>query len=68
MTELKTQHTKIIDKKQSGQTLVEFILILMGIVIISFGFMSAVNSNIADRWQKMATIILDDPNQKLEIR
>ncbi len=63
-----SQDTKITVKNQSGQTLVEFILILMGIVIISFSFMSIINGNISNRWTSIANIILDDPNQTLEIQ
>ena len=53
---------------QSGQSLVEFILLMSGIVIISFTFMRVINGNIADRWQSMATMILDDPSQSLELK
>lgn len=62
------QDTKFFEENQSGQTLVEFILILAGVAIVSFSFMAAVNGNIADRWKKIATVILDDPNQTLEVR
>lgn len=55
-------------KDQSGQTLVEFILLLAAIVIISFTFLNVLNTNIKDRWERIANIILDDKNQTLEIQ
>ncbi|MEE2671183.1 MAG: hypothetical protein VYA54_05705 [Bdellovibrionota bacterium] len=62
------QVTKNTGENQSGQTLVEFILLLSAISIISFSFMRVVNSSISERWQKMAQTILDDNNQQLQIR
>lgn len=65
------QTTKVNDEilnNQQGQTLVEFVLLLASIVIISFGMMKIINNSIADRWEVMANIILDDPNQKLEVK
>lgn len=60
--------TKKTIKDQSGQTLIEFVLLLAGIVIISLTFMSQVNGYIANRWEAMANIILDDPKQTIRIR
>jgi Flp pilus assembly pilin Flp len=53
---------------QSGQTLVEFILLLASITIISFSFLKAVNGNISDRWESLYNVILDDPNQKARLQ
>ena len=61
------KHTNNTAKDQSGQTLVEFILLMAAIVIISFSFISIINSNISERWVKIANLILDDKNQNLEI-
>lgn len=55
-------------KAQSGQSLVEFILLLGGIVIISFTFMKTINSNIAFRWEKLTAAILEDKSQTITIR
>ncbi|MBT4791207.1 MAG: hypothetical protein HON90_06520 [Halobacteriovoraceae bacterium] len=52
---------------QSGQSLIEFVLLLAGIVIISFTFLRVVNSEMASRWENMANIILEDKTQKLTI-
>lgn len=53
---------------QSGQTLVEFILLLAAIVIISFSFLKLVNGFTIQRWESLANIILDDKNQILKIQ
>lgn len=55
-------------KDQSGQTLVEFILLLLGIVVLSTTFMSQINGYIANRWEAMANVILDDPTQQIKLR
>lgn len=60
--------TTKIAKDQKGQTMVEFVLLLSGIVIISFSFMKILNGQVADRWERMANIILDDKNQTLRLR
>ena len=52
---------------QSGQTLVEFVLLMAAIVIISFSFLKIVNNFTTETWVKMATIILDDETQQLDI-
>ncbi len=61
-------YTKKQTKDQSGQTLVEFILLLGSITIISLTFMSVINSKVANRWEKLANVLLEDPKQKLNIR
>lgn len=60
--------TKNSKENQSGQTLIEFILLLAVIVIISFTFTSGVNTAISQRWQALANIVLDDNNQNLVIQ
>ena len=60
--------TKKIVKDQSGQTLVEFVLLLASIVIVAFSFMRITNSGIEQKWTRMAQIILDDDSQVLEAR
>jgi hypothetical protein len=50
-------------KKQSGQTLVEFALLLLVISSMSFIFLRASNINLAKYWQAYARLIVDDPSQ-----
>ena len=68
MNATKRQDIKIIIKKQSGQTLVEFILLLSVIAIISFTFMARINGLTGERWQAMAEVLLEDENQPINIR
>ena len=63
-----SQVTKITRENQTGQTLIEFVLLLAMIAFISFGFMSTVNGIIAERWLDLATRILEDDTQQLQLR
>lgn len=50
---------------QKGQTFVEFILLLSIIMLISFAFMSGLNTGIGRYWLSMGkTLMLDVPNSK----
>ena len=60
-------NTKIL-KNQSGQSLIEFVLLLVLIVVISTSFMRIVNTNTADIWTRMATLILDNPDETLQLK
>jgi Flp pilus assembly pilin Flp len=57
---------------EDGQTLVEFVLLLIVIMTISFTYMSAVNRGIADYWVAMGNTLLIDvktPSKRpLELR
>ena len=55
-----TQLNAELAKNQSGQTLVEFLLLLVSIVLIAFTFMRTMNSQLAQEWTRMANIILED--------
>lgn len=57
-----------IAKNESGQTIVEFVLLLASIVIISFSFMKLVNGEVAKKWERMANMVLDDKTQTLRLR
>ncbi len=50
-----------------GQTLVEFILLLVVIMTISLLFMKVVNSNLAIYWKFIVTKVVGDPSVRLEI-
>jgi hypothetical protein len=50
-------------KKQAGQTLVEFALLLAVIASVSFVFLRISNRNLANYWQAYARLIVDDPSQ-----
>jgi hypothetical protein len=53
--------------KQSGQTLVEFALLLLVIATISFGFIAITNRNLAKYWVAYARLIVDDPAENANI-
>lgn len=45
---------------QSGQTLIEFILLMLMVIFLSFGYMKIVNGNLAKRWEKLVNIVVND--------
>ena len=66
-----TIHDELEDEKlldDSGQTLVEFVLLLLIVMSISFVYMSVVNRGIADYWQAMGNILLKDVPQKQNLK
>ena len=48
---------------QRGQSLIEFMLLLVAVATISFTFVKVVNNQIASRWASIVKIIVDDPSQ-----
>lgn len=51
--------------QQRGQALVEFILLLVAIASISFGFVNLMNRNLGKYWEYYANLIINDkPNVK----
>ena len=58
---------KIINSNK-GQSLLEFILLLVVIFGLSLSMLKVVNANIANTWKKAAeTITSTDPNNKTEL-
>lgn len=57
-------------KNQQGQSLVEFMLLLVSILLLSMTFMKVVNGNLGKYWISMAnTLMIDvEGNQKLKLR
>lgn len=47
--------------QQSGQTLVEFMLLLLVVTSLSFLFTKIANKGIADAWLTFIKLIVDDP-------
>jgi len=50
-------------RRQAGQSLVEFVLLLLVIASTSFIFMRVANRNLAQYWSAYARLIVDDPSQ-----
>ena len=67
MKDLSDKNSLVISKEE-GQTLIEFLLLLASIVTVAYSFMRIMNTNIADDWQRMAQLLLEDEAQVLEIR
>ncbi|MCY4523235.1 MAG: hypothetical protein OXB84_00710 [Halobacteriovoraceae bacterium] len=47
--------------KQSGQTLIEFVLLIVVLVSLSFFMLRGFNSAIGERWRIIVQVISDDP-------
>ncbi len=60
MKEDSLKNNKLNHKNQSGQSFIAFILLLAGIAIVSFAFMKQINGNTAEKWKRMAEIILNN--------
>lgn len=54
--------------EQSGQSLLEFVLLLSVIMIVSLLFLKLVNSNVAKYWKAMGIVLLEDRSQTVELR
>lgn len=63
------ENENILNNEQ-GQTFLEFVMLLMMIMFMSFGFMKAINGGVAKYWESMGnTLMKDVPNaQKLKLR
>lgn len=59
------EETKKILNNQSGQALLEFILLLAVIAIVSFGMVGIVNRGISGYWLALVKLIVDDPTIEL---
>lgn len=42
---------------EDGQTLIEFLFLMIIMITLGFGMLSAFNTGIADQWQALVTII-----------
>jgi hypothetical protein len=52
---------------ESGQSLVEFLLLLTVIMGLSLGTLKIINGNIANYWESFANLIIDDPSSKVKL-
>lgn len=52
-------------KRQQGQSIVEFVLLLLVVTSISYAFVGIVNRNIAIYWEYSVNLIINDkPGEK----
>ena len=54
-------------RRQAGQSLVEFALLLLVIASMSFLFIRVANSNLGRYWEAYARLIVDDPGQSANL-
>lgn len=47
---------------EKGQSFVEFILLMLMIIMISFNFMKIVNTNLGKTWTAMVNVVVKDTN------
>lgn len=52
---------------QDGQSFIEFILLLVMLVGISFGLLAGINGGIAKRWKAIVTIIVTPTDTDLTL-
>jgi Flp pilus assembly pilin Flp len=62
---MKEQNKNIVSD-QSGQALLEFILLLAVVAIVSFGMVGIVNRGLSSYWRFFVTLIVDDPSINID--
>ncbi|MFZ4712882.1 MAG: hypothetical protein ACOYL6_04175 [Bacteriovoracaceae bacterium] len=67
MTQRKYKSTKIFPvRKESphfgeeGQSFIEFVLLMLMVIGLSFGYMKIVNGSLAKRWTQMVNVVVND--------
>ncbi len=53
---------------QSGQSFVEFILLLLILFTLSWGVLKSVNGNVGKRWIAMTKVIMSPSQTPIELR
>lgn len=54
-------------KDEKGQTFIEFILLLVMLIGISYGLLATVNGNVASRWKTLVTLIVNPTDTDLSL-
>ncbi len=54
-------------KNEQGQTFIEFVLLLVMLIGISYGLLSGINGNVAKRWKTLVTVIVNPTNTDLSL-
>ena len=52
---------------QDGQTLIEFVLLVMMVSLISISFIKLVNFNIGKYWLALVKLVVEDPSVALQL-
>lgn len=53
--------------RESGQTLVEFLFLMIVLIGMSFAMLSGFNAGIANRWQALVTLIAQPTPSNIEL-
>jgi hypothetical protein len=49
---------------QKGQSFIEFVLLMLMVIGLSYGYMRIVNGNLGKKWSSMVTVIVNDSYEK----
>ena len=52
----------LLDEK--GQSFIEFVLLMLMVIGLSYGYMRIVNGNLGKKWSSMVTVIINDSYEK----
>ena len=63
-----SQNDQSISKKESGQTVIEFLLLFLVIITLSFSLMSGINRGIANIWTNTIKIVASPTDTNIELR
>jgi len=66
---LSTDFLEFLEKTESerGQSVVEFVLLLLVIMGFSMLFLALTNRNLSTYWRYLVKIVVDDPTQQLNL-
>ena len=56
------------DKRQKGQSLLEFVLLFAMVVLWGFILVREANLLLADYWKALVNVIVNDPSQNMDMR
>ena len=54
-------------KNEDGQTFIEFVLLLVVMIGISYGLLGGINGNVAKRWKSLVTTIVKPTDTDLTL-
>ncbi|MFT6068714.1 MAG: hypothetical protein ACJAT2_003405 [Bacteriovoracaceae bacterium] len=59
---------KLLLTNQKGQSFIEFVLLLVMLIGISYGLLAGINGNVAKRWKALVSIIVKPTDSSLALR
>jgi hypothetical protein len=58
---------KLLRANQKGQSFIEFVLLLVMLIGISYGLLAGINGNVAKRWKALVSIIAKPTDSSLAL-